>query len=344
VLVLPDGGVASRTPVDALALADLLIFAGGAPEAIGNRAPPLFADTLARLAPALRGLMLGDGQIGAWHGGAVIDADVLDRLARRTATGTELRRGGRWSGYYRLSAGRSVVVVDAGPPPPALLSASGHAGTLAFEMSDGTERLITNCGGGRGLATPLAPVLAGALATTAAHSTLVIADTNSTRIRPDGTLGAGVEEVTLAVRSADGGQLLEASHNGYVRRFGMLVRRRLLLTADGTELLGEDLIEAGPARLLRRRGERDFDLRFHLGPGVSATPTADGMGALLKTASGRIWAFKARRDDGEARLVIEPSLWVDAAGTQHRTQQLVLSGRTAQLAATLGWSLHRAGK
>ena len=330
-LVLPDGGIASRAPVDALALADLLLFTAGAPEALGNRAPPVFADTLARLAPALRGLMLGDGQIGAWHGGAVIGADALDRLARKVATGTEIRRGGRWSGYHRLSAGRSVVVIDAGPPPSARLSNSGHAGTLAIEMSDGPDRLISNCGGVRGLPTPLAPALASGLSTTAAHSTLVIADTNSTRIRDDGTLAAGVEEVTLALRSSAEGQLIETSHNGYAKR-------------DGTELAGEDLIEAAPAGLLRRRAERDFDVRFHLGPGVSATPTADGMGALLKTPSGRIWAFKGRVEHGGGRLAIEASVWVDASGTIQRTQQLVISGATQKMAADVHWSLKRAGK
>jgi uncharacterized heparinase superfamily protein len=343
-LVLPDGGIASRAPIDGLTLADLLIFTAGAPEALGNRAPPVFADTLARLAPALRGLMLGDGQIGAWHGGAVIGADALDRLSRKAATGTEIRRGGRWSGYHRLSAGRSVVVIDAGPPPSARLSNSGHAGTLAFEMSDGPDRLISNCGGVRGLAAPLAPALASGLSTTAAHSTLVIADTNSTRIRDDGTLAAGVEEVTLALRSSAEGQLIETSHNGYAKRFGMLVRRRLFLTADGNELAGEDLIEAAPAGLLRRRAERNFDVRFHLGPGVSATPTADGMGALLKTPSGRIWAFKVRLENGAGRLAIEPSVWVDGAGTIQRTQQLVISGGTQKMAADVHWSLKRAGK
>ena len=347
-LVLPDGGMASRAPIDGLALADLLIFTAGAPEALGNRAPPVFADTLARLAPALRGLMLGDGQIGAWHGGAVIGADALERLSRKVATGSEIRRGGRWSGYHRLSAGRSVVVVDAGPPPSARLSNSGHAGTLAFEMSDGPDRLISNCGGVRGLertaAGPLAPALASGLTTTAAHSTLIIADTNSTRIRDDGTLAAGVEEVTLALRGSAEGQLIETSHNGYARRFGMLVRRRLFLTADGNELAGEDLIEAAPAGLLRRRAERAFDVRFHLGPAVSATPTADGLGALMKTPAGRIWAFKVRLESGVGRLTIEPSIWVDAAGTIVRTQQLVVSGTTQKMAADVHWSLKRAGK
>lgn len=341
-LVLPDGGIASRTPADALALAHYLLLVGSAAEVVGSRAPRLFADTLARLLPSLRGMVLGDGRVGAWHGGAVIGADALDRIARRAATGTELRRSGRWSGFHRLSAGRSVVVIDAGPPPHARLSSNGHAGTLAFEMSDGADRLITNCGGANGLAVALAPALAAGLATTAAHSTLVIADTNSTRIRDDGTLGIGVGEVTMAYRSTGDGQLIEASHDGYARRLGMLVRRRLFLTPDGNELAGEDEIVPAPAKLLRRRSDRSFDLRFHLGPAVSATPTADGMGALLKTPSGRIWAFKAQAPG--CQLAIEPSLWVDEAGTLHRTQQLVLQGQTGSLAAALQWSLRRAGK
>ncbi|MEY2882871.1 MAG: hypothetical protein RL490_595 [Pseudomonadota bacterium] len=343
-LVLPDGGIASRAPVDALALAELLLFAAGAPAAIGQRPPPLFADTLARLVPALNGMALGDAMIGGWHGGAAIGALPLERLAKRAATGTAMVRGGRWSGYYRLSAGKSALVIDAGPPPLARLAAGGHAGTLAFEMSDGPDRLITNCGGARGLAAPLAADLSAGLRTTAAHSTLVIADTNSTRIKGEadqaGALGLGVEEVSVQTRSSEQGHWLEASHDGYARRFGMVVRRRLFLSPDGQDLRGEDVIEAAPRGKLTRRSDRSFDIRFHLGPGVAATPTADAAGALLKLPQGRVWAMKARG----GRVAIEPSLWIDPGGTLHKTQQLVISSRTQGAAASIGWSFKRAGK
>jgi uncharacterized heparinase superfamily protein len=339
-LVLPDGGVATRAPVDALMLAELLLFAGGCAPAVSVRAPPLFADTLARLVPSLRGLALGDRRVGAWHGGAAIDAEPLERLARRAATGTALARGGRWSGYHRLSAGKTVLVFDAGPPPLAEVSVGGHAGTLAFELSDGPDRLITNCGGVRGLPGALLPELAAGLRTTAAHSTLVIAETNSTRIGQGGALGKGVEEVTIQARSSEQGQWLEASHDGYVKRFGMLVRRQLFLSPDGFDLRGADTIEAVPLGLLRRRPDRDFAVRFHLGAGVAATPTADGAGALLKLPQGRVWAMKVRG----GKVVIEPSLWVDPAGVIHKTQQLVINGRTVQAAASIGWSFKRAGK
>ena len=346
-LVLPDGGIATRAPVDAQALAELLLFAAGCCPAVSLRAPPLFANTLSRLVPNLRGLALGDGIVGAWHGGAAMAPARLEMLAKRSATGAALTRGGRWSGYHRLSAAKTIVVVDAGPPPLARVAAGGHAGTLAFELSDGSERVITNCGGSRGLLVPLSQALAAGLRTTSAHSTLTIADTNSTRIRDAGTgtgevgaLGVGVEEVTCQVRGSEQGQWLEAGHDGYARRFGMMVARRLFLSPDGQDLRGEDVIEPAPKSGFQRRPERDFAVRFHLGPGVAATPTADGAGALLKLPLGRVWAMKTR---GGA-VTIEPSLWIDPAGTVHKTQQLVISGRTDKAAASIGWSFRRAGK
>jgi uncharacterized heparinase superfamily protein len=346
-LVLPDGGVVTRAPVDALALAELLLLIAAVTPAVGVRPAPVFADTLARLVPALRGLALGDAVIGGWHGGAAIDAAPLERLAKRAATGNAITRGGRWSGYHRLSAGKTVLVIDAGPPPLARVSNIGHAGTLAFEMSDGSDRLITNCGGVAGLPAPLPTALAEGLRTTAAHSTLVIADTNSTRIRSDdkpgggaSALGLGVEEVVVQTRQSEEGQWIEASHDGYAKRFGMMVRRRLFLSPDGRDLRGEDVIEALPRSALKRRVDRGFDVRFHLGPGVAATPTADGAGALLKLPKGRVWGMKARG----GQVGIEPSVWVDPAGTIHKTQQLVITGRTENGAASIGWSFKCAGK
>ena len=345
-LVLPDGGVMTRAASDARALAELLLFTAATGPATGRRAPSLFADTLARLVPSLLGLAMGDGNIGGWHGGAAIGPLPLERLAKAAATGHAINRAGRWSGYHRLSAGKTVLVIDAGPPPLARVAAMGHAGTLAFELSDGPDRVITNCGGSHGLATPLPAALADGLRTTAAHSTLVIADTNSTRIRDaaagksGGAMGLGVEEVVVQTRQSEEGQWIEASHDGYAKRFGMTVRRRLFVSPDGQDVRGEDVIEPAPRSRLQRRPDRAFDVRFHLGPGVAATPTADGAGALLKLPQGRVWAMKARG----AAVSIEPSLWIDPEGQVRKTQQLVLSARTEKAAASIGWSFKRAGK
>src|SRR5436309_1108617 len=113
------------------------------------------------------------------------------------------------------------------------------------------SRLIVNCGGAGDARGALPAPLVYVLRSTAAHSTLTLGDRNSTAIHEDGSLGKGVSEVEL-VRDDTAGSRIEASHDGYAKRYGLLHERRLNLTSDGRQLGGEDrLIASGR----RRRAE-----------------------------------------------------------------------------------------
>ena len=65
---------------------------------------------------------------------------------------TQAGRGGRGpsaltdGGFQRLQAGRSVLIVDCGAPPPPGVDRYAHAGTLSMELSVGRDRMIVNCG------------------------------------------------------------------------------------------------------------------------------------------------------------------------------------------------------
>src|SRR3546814_10415447 len=75
-----------------------------------------------RLVPALKGVTLGDGALSSWHGGGPCDTGRIERAI--TATGVlarPLKHGSEW-GFQRLTGGKTVVVCDVGPPPPARLS------------------------------------------------------------------------------------------------------------------------------------------------------------------------------------------------------------------------------
>jgi uncharacterized heparinase superfamily protein len=173
------------------------------------------------------------------------------------------------------------------------------------------------------------------LRTTAAHSTLVLADTNSTNILPDGSLGKGVEDVAIDRTEDNDASRLEASHDGYVRTFGLTHKRSLMLGNDGKELRGADqLIAKGRKRI---RDSVAYAARFHLAPGVEATVTADGMGAILRSKGAPPWNFRCRGGN----LGLEESLWVDGRGIPQRTIQLVVSGEVSALGGEIGWQLRR---
>src|SRR3546814_5443514 len=88
-----------------------------------------------------------------------------------------------------------------------------------------------------------------------------------------------------------------------------------------------------PAPRSRRKSEKAFTLRFHLGRALSASLTADRLGALLRINGGPLWQFRA----SEGSLAIEESLWVDGEGRPHPTEQLVVTGTAPAGGASIGW-------
>ncbi|HEX8445864.1 MAG TPA: heparinase II/III family protein [Sphingomonas sp.] len=329
-----DGGLASRCPTGQLELIELLSQLLEVYAARRRDVPDMLTALLTRAVPALLGVTMGDGGLSSWQGGGPVSAKRVATAVAASGIRTRPLRQARDWGYQRLAAQGTLIVIDAAPPPVARLSTGGCASTLAFEMSDGAQRLIVNCGGAAGLAL-LPTELVDGLRTTAAHSTLTLADTNSTALHPDGSLGRGVAEVALDRQEVDAGSRLEASHDGYVRRYGLIHRRQLMLSADGREVRGEDLLLPGGRR--RRSEQQAFAIRFHLAPGVSVSTTADGQGALLRIADGGSWQFRCR---GGA-LTVEDSLWVDPAGRPRASSQLVMTGETPPGGADAGWVLKK---
>jgi uncharacterized heparinase superfamily protein len=331
-----DGGLASRSPGEQLALVELLSQLRAVYNAGRQEPPEPIADALAGAVAALLGVALGDEALSSWQSGNPLSKRRVAAAIEGSGVRARPLRQARGWGYQRLEAKSTIVVLDAAPPPASRAFSGGCASTLAFEMSDGASRIVVNCGGPGRAVDALPAELARALRTTAAHSTLTLGDRNSTAIHDDGTLGKGVGEVELARDETGGVTQIEASHDGYVRRFGLMHQRQLSLAADGRELKGQDsLIAAGR----RRRGDDvPFALRFHLAPAVEVATTADGQGALLRVRGSAVWQFRCRG----GRLAIEDSLWIDGEAAPNPSLQLVVSGESPRDGTTIAWTFRRA--
>lgn len=334
--VSEDGGISGRSPLGLLDAIMLLTLLRATYAARRLEAPEFVSAALTRMVTALLGVSHGDRGLASWQGGVPVDGETIERVVAATGVRARPLRQAREWGYQRLAQQKTVLIMDAAPPPIARVMEGGCASTLAFEFSDGAERVVVSCGGARGADLRLPATLAEGLRTTAAHSTLVVGDSNSTAIHPDGTLGRGVNEMELSRQETDAASRIEASHDGYARRHGVIHRRTIALGADGRDVRGEDsLLPAG------RRGKASaaaFAIRFHLHPGVEVSPTADGSGALLRLRSGAAWQFRARGGS----LAIEESMWVDGKGVPRETQQLVLSGEAPVGGHSVSWLFHRA--
>ena len=336
--IYADGGIISRSPLEQMSAVMLLGMLRSVYDVRRAEIPAFIPQSLEKMVAALLGIVMGDGTLGSWQGGAPADPELLRKVVEMSRVRTRPLRQARDWGYQRLVAGPTTVVVDAAPPPIARLAGAGCASTGALEMSDGLHRLIVNCGGAGLTGATMSPSLARGLRTTAAHSTMVLSDLNSTAIMYDGALGRGVQEVELDRQEMEQGSRLEVSHDGYARRVGYIHRRILLLSQDGRELRGEDILV--PAARRRKPQPSTFALRFHLGPDIEPTLTADRQGAVLRLlGDGALWQFRV----SEGELQIEESCWVDWEGRPHPIQQLAVAGTVAAGGASVGWIFKRSG-
>ncbi|WP_338446870.1 heparinase II/III-family protein [Pelagerythrobacter marensis] len=344
-LVAEDGGVLSRSPLAQIDAIAALIDLRACYRAVKREPPPFVGTMLELLVPPLLSLLHGDGGLGNWQGAGAVRAERVAALIEASGVRTRPLKDARQWGYQRVAARKSVLVFDAAPPPLPRHARAGCASTLAFEFSAGEQRIVVNCGGAAFAGGQVPVRIEQGLRGTAAHSTLVLDDANSTAVLLHGKLGTGVNEVEIdrRVLELNGGSAtrIEASHDGYAARHGLIHRRILILRDNGHELRGEDVLL--PAGKTGKRGKIGYAIRFHLGRGVEVGLSDDKLGAGLALPDGSFWQFRLARGDNGGELSIEESLWVDGQGRAHPVEQLVIQGMTSRSGGNFSWLFKKMG-
>lgn len=344
-----DGGVLSRSPLAQMEAIALLTELSACYRALRRDPPQAIEAMLSMLVPPLLALVHGDGGLGSWQGAGAVPAERVAALVAASGVRTRPVKAARQWGYQRAGSGKHVLQFDAAPPPVSRHARAGCASTLAFEYSAGPQRLVVNCGGAAFAGGQVPVRIEQGLRASAAHSTLTLDEANSTAVLLNGKLGRGVGEVEVdrRVLTLDNGKTatrLEASHDGYVARHGLIHRRILILRDDGSELRGEDLLV--PHGKKGKRGKIGYAIRFHVGPGIELGLAQNGRGAGLALPDGSYWQFRLGKDTGAGdtrELSIEESLWVDGLGRPQPIQQLVIQGMTSRSGGSFSWLFKKMG-
>jgi len=322
--ILPDGGHFQRNPSLHLTVLRHLVDIRGCLEATRVEIPVDLLGAIDRMAPMLRSFRHGDGRLALFNDSNEEDNGSIDMvLAQAGAKGRPISSAPH-SGFQRLSADRTLVLMDTGATA-GTGNARIHAAALSFEMSVGKHRLVVNCGAETDADTEWHK----ALRATAAHSALVVDDTNSIELPGAGDPGASTGLVPCNRRESDGNIWIKASHDGYVGRFGLTHERQLYLSVDGTDLRGLDTLTG--------QGGRAFAIRFHLHPEVRASMVQDGEAVLIRLPRGGGWRFKC----SGGILALEESVYGGCAGQVRRCAQIVISGPLTGEGSVLKWRFAR---
>jgi len=302
--------------------------------------PPALLNAIDRMMPMLRFFRHGDGTIALFNGMSGTPSDLLATLLAYDDTRGTPMASMPHSGFQRLDAGATTVIMDTGPPPPSSVSNEAHAGCLSFELSSGVSRIVINCGmpsTGRDNWRAFAR-------STVAHSTLTCHDLSSCqfvelsamkRFLHGAPVVSGPVDVENYREAVANGELLTTSHDGYLPRFGVIHRRVLMVALDGSRLDGEDTVSPAPGGR-NRSNQTDYALRFHLHPSVKASRLSDARGVMLVLPNRDVWTFEALDD----KVELEDSVFLAGNDGPRRTAQIVIRQDLRQ-ASAIRWSFVR---
>jgi uncharacterized heparinase superfamily protein len=337
--ILPDGGHISRNPGALIELLpDLLPLRQTF--AARNMAPPsALLNAIDRMMPMLRFFRHGDGSFALFNGMSSAPSGLLATLLAYDDTHGIPMASMPHSGFQRLDAGATALIMDTGAPPPPAVSRDAHAGCLSFELSSGPSRIVVNCG----IPSTGRDNWRAFSRSTDAHSTLSYHDTSSCqfvklpamkRMLEGAPIIGGPVTVGAFREVTDRGVLLTTSHDGYARQFGVVHQRVLMLSEDGTRLDGEDTL-LNASNSSRGRAD-DYVVRFHLHPSVKANRLSDARGVILVLPNREVWTFEALDD----KVELEDSVFLAGSDGPRRTTQIVIR-QSRKNAPSIRWNFVR---
>jgi uncharacterized heparinase superfamily protein len=325
--VLADGGHFERSPMyQAIMLEDLLdlINLGGAAGGMSAATLDRWGLIADRMGGWLNAMTHPDGAIGFFNDaafGIAAEPEALEAYAGRLGREPAPAPGTTWldpSGYVRLAMDEAVALIDIAPIGPDYLPGHAHADTLSFELSLGLERVIVN-GGTSTYAEGDQRSLERA---TASHSTVEVDGGDSSEVWAGFRVGRRARVRNVLLREDGGAVQVSAAHDGYAHRPGRPIHRRAW-RMTGSRLTLTDLIEGRCGQAVAR---------FHLGPGVTASPDADNRSGDLTTSAGRVVRWTSSQP---AR--IEPSEWRPRFGVRQQIVQLAIPLTSAPLVTEFTW-------
>jgi len=215
---------------------------------------------------------------------------------------------------------------DVVQPNQDMISTNLSAGTLSIEWSGQGEKIFTNCGASESFGKN--PEY---LRYSAAHSTIILQNTNISEIKEGNPHIKFPQSVVFRKESNNEVEIFEGSHNGYIKKFNKIIKRKIFVFKNTDKLEGEDTFisyKNSKERLI-------FHIRFHLAEDMTYNFTNNKKNVILKTKLNNIWLFKS-----DTELIIEDSILVDNNFTKP-IKQIVIKGLIIENKTVKKWSLER---
>ena len=232
-------------------------------------------------------------------------------------------------GYLIQKNKKIALIMDIGPSPEKKFSRDYQSGTLSFEIISNDNKIISNSGYFQNYKHKLNELSKS----TATHSTLILDNTSSCKLRKVGNKSSTIEQgLKIMNKSAIFSKSywnVIASHNGYLKKYGIIHERKIEFFPDQNKFIGNDI-------LIKKKKYKstNFEIRFHLYPSSKIMKTQDNKSIFIEIAK-EGWKFTC--DNHEINL--ETGLYFGKKGSYIENQNIFISGMTNNQNQNIKWEL-----
>ena len=197
------------------------------------------------------------------------------------------------------------------------------------------EKIFTNCGFGAGIS--LKAQLLSRL--TSAQSTLTLSDTSVTKFERNkminkifgNSIKNSFKVAEINFTENDDCVKLVATHNGYEQNFNCTHKREISINKINKNLTGND-------ELIKRKDGKplNYNIRFHLYPGLLAVKTMSGNSVLIRLSKNKSLLFTI---EGES-LTLEKSIFLGGNKILNNLC-IAISGNIKNETKEINWELKK---
>ena len=286
----------------------------------------LFDETILKMTSILNEYFHSDGSIPLFNGSNNIYTKMIYNSLNKESYLKKREFINVENGIAFYADRNKRLFFDVVQPNMDVINSNLNAGTLSFELSAFGEKIITNCGASESLGKN--PEY---LRYSAAHSTIILQHTNISEIKEGNPHIQYPQSVVFRKEIAEQKEILEGSHNGYLKKFKKIIKRKLIIFKNINKLEGED-------NFISYKDDKNrliYHIRFHLANDMALNFTNNKKTVILKTKLNNIWLFKS-----DSELKIEDSILVDNNNTK-LTKQIVIKGILSEKKILKKWSLQK---
>ena len=235
-----------------------------------------------------------------------------------------------FGGYVILKNKKMCLTMDVGSTPNSKFTQDYQSGALSFEIVSNGKKLISNCGYFKKRNHKLNQLSKSS----AAQSTLIIDDNSSckfTKIYDSYLVKNGLKIIKMNKVFEKNYWKINASHNGYLKKYGSIHEREIEFYPDQMTFVGID-------KIIKKKNNRSykFDIRFHLEPNVKLMKTQDNKTILIELDD-EGWRFTC----DSYNINIDNGLYFGDKNLYTENQNIFITGISNNQTENIKWEIKK---